>query len=217
MHSIFTSEPSHMFHLGISKLVKDCKISFLSSETKVSHPTRRRDQCKPLGIHSNYLLRGSNALVTAMVKEYPAAGLHIGSSINELSFELNGVFMSDGLLGMLEGKEFLCLDMLFSFVNASIDRVIGCDDTAPLTSVHVKYSDSTDSLTAVHRGKGWHTKGIKSVLDDVYSFKKSMVGLFHESCPTELHRLKFHMLHHVVDDLERFGTLHVLDELPYEH
>lgn len=48
-------------------------------------------------------------------------------------------------------------------------------------------------------------------------FQKNVGDIFADNCSTGLFTLKFHLLHHIVEDLRRFGTLSVLDASPLKY
>lgn len=64
---------------------------------------------------------------------------------------------------------------------------------------------------------GWCTKDLQSMRTKVLEFKAKVWNLFRPHCKPGLNTLKFHLLDHLVDDLERFGTIRVLSASPYEN
>lgn len=51
----------------------------------------------------------------------------------------------------------------------------------------------------------------------VDEFKKMLVETFHDYCESSLYALKYNLLHHMTDNIKRFGTPSVLDSSAYEH
>lgn len=47
--------------------------------------------------------------------------------------------------------------------------------------------------------------------------KDTMVHLFENHCECGLFSIKFHLLDHLCDDLEKFHTIKVFHDAPYEH
>lgn len=71
----------------------------------------------------------------------------------DTSSKLNRLFTGTGLSGMLEGKDYLTFDMVFSFIACFIERATGLFEQAPMTSLHTMYSDLVISLTIYKSGE----------------------------------------------------------------
>ena len=59
------------------------------------------------------VLGGANAFLALLEKEYPTRCLHVDFSKAKNSTRLNGLFVEDGVRGMLEGKDYKTVDMIF--------------------------------------------------------------------------------------------------------
>ena len=60
-------------------------------------------------------------------------------------------------------------------------------------------------------------RGPRQTASTIVDFKKQVWTLFRPHCERGLNTLKFHLLDHLVDDLQRFGSIHILSASPYEH
>lgn len=118
---------------------------------------------------------------------------------------------------MLEGKENRALDIVFPFVLAYVDTWTGFQDDAPLTKLHVQYTELTNRLMTDNFHNGWSSSDLDNIRVSISTFKHAFWTLFGPHCSHGLNTLKFHLLDHLVDDLERFGSIHVLSESLYEH
>ena len=83
------------------------------------------------------VLRGANAFLALLEKEYPATCLLVDFSKANNSTRLDGVFVEDGVRGVLEAKDYKTVDMIFPFIAAFLDRACGEVSNGPVTSVSV--------------------------------------------------------------------------------
>ena len=133
----FLFEPLHNLHLGISKDIKRMIFERLSSEDL------QDARGKSFKFIRNSVLRGANAFLALLEKEYPATCLHVDFSkekkLISIGF-LDWLFVEDGVRGMLEGKDYKTVDMTFPFIAAFNDRACGEVSNGPVTTVSVLYS-----------------------------------------------------------------------------
>ena len=144
-------------------------------------------------------------------------GTRIDFSKKDCSSQLNGIYTSTGLRGMLEGKDYKNLDTVFPFVFAYVDTWLGQESTAPLTTIHTQYTSFVQQIMSDNNGLGWSTEALSNVQQTVASFKYQMTSLFHDCSPTGIATLKFHLLDHIIQDLQRFGSIRMLTASPFEH
>lgn len=105
MYSSITSEALQTLSMGISKMMKECLFAYFSSGGAV---TGRRKT----------VLRGCNLLLSAIQTEYETQTLMVDFAEGDVSLDLFGLYTTNGIWGMLEGKDFEALDMLFPIVGA---------------------------------------------------------------------------------------------------
>jgi len=123
VYDLFTFEPLHNLHLGISKLLKTMLYEFIGTFRSKRLST----------------LRACNSVLRQMERDSQISGLHVDFSTKESSTQLNGIFLSTGLRGMLEGKDYRNLDYVFPFVSAYVDRFRGMHDDPSLTQESLAY------------------------------------------------------------------------------
>lgn len=87
------------------------------------------------------VLCACNSLLASFEKAIPVTGLRVEFSKEEPSLQWNGLFSSDGVHGMPEGKDYQCIEMVCSFICAYVDKAIGCIEGADLTKVNSNYSE----------------------------------------------------------------------------
>ena len=144
-------------------------------------------------------------------------GMKVDLSKHEGSAQLNGIFLPTGLRGMVEGKDYRVLDIVFPFVFGYADIWLGSQDEAPLTRIHVFYTDLVNRLMSNNHSRGWSAADMDELQNAVREFKKLLWCVFGPHCNNGLNTLKFHLLDHLVHDLKRFGSISVLSASPYEH
>lgn len=117
---------------------------------------------------------------------------------------------------MLEWKDYVALDLVFKFVAGFIDRATGHIDEAPMTKVHTMYSDLARRL-GEYRGNGESSsQRLTGLGEEIQHFKELVKAMFEEHCGSGLYMLKLHLLDHVVEVLERYGSLEMLHGSPFE-
>lgn len=115
VYSVFTFAPVHTLHLGISKLLKNCFVSYFPSRALCT-----RERGSATAARTFLHLKGGRlcvclSLLAYMEKEFPVTALRVDFSKVEQSSQFNWLFTIVGVHGMLEGKDCQCLDMVFSF------------------------------------------------------------------------------------------------------
>lgn len=75
-------------------------------------------------------------MLRAYKNAFPVTNLQIDFSTQHVTSTLNVVFLTTGLKGMLEGKLFSALDMLFPFISAFLDRATGYGSQPVLTKMN---------------------------------------------------------------------------------
>lgn len=217
LYSMFTFEPLHNLHLGVSRLLKTCLVQYLSSDEIYSHPCGPNGKRKRLSSVRMALLRACNAILAHVEEKYALPGLHVDFAKTGKTTQLNGLFTADGLRGMLEGKDYYAVDMVFPFVAAFIDRSLGFEEKCELTRMNVLYIEIINKVLVDHRDRRWREGELLRLRGEIREFKSVVEGAFASHCPSGLYTLKYHLLDHLVEDLERFGSISFMDAGPFEH
>lgn len=108
------------------------------------------------------------------------------------------MFMSDGLWGTLEGKDYRSLDMELPSVAAFLNRCIEMSETSTLTTERTLESGL---LHKVYLGSGklsWTEVELQNLIYKRNHFKKTVVDTFPEHCGIGIFTLKLHLLDRVV-------------------
>lgn len=216
LYEIFTYEPLHNLHLGISKLLKTLTFELVGSEKIVSFRSAKKSSKAKFSSKRTAILRACNSLLRAIEKDCTTTSMHIDFSTKETSSALNGFFLESGIRGMLEGKDYRNLDYVFPFVAAFIDRVTGCEEGG-ITTVHTVYSYLLFRLfTEVEQHGISHIEALK-IRASIKRLKKECKRVFDPYVQKGLYTLKFHLLDHLVEDLLKYGSLDYLNAGPYEY
>lgn len=218
LHALFAFEPLHNFHLGISKMLKiamsnrlKCKNMFTASILTL------RGEQKAFSAIRSVTLNCINTMLKSMQKESPAKGLRIDFSSRGKGELWNGLFKAEGLMGMLEGKDYKNLDMVSPFLGMFVDRCCGETSRAPNTSVFVQYVDLMQSCLRIGRQPEWSRRQVEKLRKRICSFKKDTIALFADFQKSHFATLKFHLLDHICDDILRLGGLHYGHAGLFEH
>lgn len=215
-YDIFTFEPLHNLHLGISKLLKNCTYNLVSSKYPAKFSTSKTAKQSAICSKKTAILSGCNTLLRAIERDSGVSGLHVDFSGKDASSCLNGIFLQTGLRGMLEGKDYRRLDTVFPFVAAFIDTVTG-SETGQLTKVHMLYTELLLLLEKIDHSDGINDEIISTLSKKVNTLIQLTQTLFEPYVENGLFTLKFHILHHLVEDVKRYTSLEYLSASPYEY
>jgi hypothetical protein len=216
LYEIFTYEPLHNLHLGISKLLKTLTFELVCSEKSVSFLGSRKSAKTKFSTKRTAVLRACNSLLRAIQNDSATTAIHIDFSTKEASSALNGFFLESGIRGMLEGKDYRNLDYVFPFVAAFIDRVSGLQEEG-ITTVHTVYSNLLFKLFVEVEQYGMSNIQALKIAALIRRLKKECKRVFDPYVNKGLYTLKFHLLDHLVEDIMKYGSLDYLSAGPYEY
>jgi len=217
VYSIFTFESLHNLHLGTSKMLKSCFSEYLYTTDVITFPAGPRRKQRVMSSQRSNILKSFNAILAEIEKNYPATGLHVDFSKKEKSAQMNGFYLRDGVRGMLEGKNYRAVDMVFPFLAAFFDRAVGFSQDPSFTALNTMYTDIMVCVLHDYPRSGISSEDVEDLGNRVLQFKEAVIAFFGDYCDKGVFTLKFHLLDHMVDDLRRFGSLSVLDASAYEH
>ena len=215
IYELFTYEPLHNLHLGISKLLKQCTYYYVTSKHKVSFQHIRKNTKMTISSKKSAIMRGCNNYLRAIQSDSGISSLRVDFSSKNASVTLNGLFLETGIRGMLEGKDYRNVDFVFPFIAAFIDRITQ-ETKADLTSIHVLYSDLLHHLSVEVDNKGLNKPRLERLRKLVQSLKKSSSEFFSRFVDKGLYTLKFHLLDHLPEDIEKYASLSFTDASPFE-
>lgn len=118
---------------------------------------------------------------------------------------------------MLEIKDYRSSYMVFPFLLGYAVSWIGFEYNDTLIKRHVQYTELITRMMSDNYSNVWYRKDLDDLQHSVSFFKKAVWALFGTNCDYGTNILKFHLLDHLVNELERFETIHALDASPYDH
>lgn len=84
------------------------------------------------------LLRSYNSILVVIDNIFAGPGFSVYFSSKNAQQHVISFFLN--ILGMLEGKHFKCLDMIFHFITENINRVAGYQGNPPVTNICPTYT-----------------------------------------------------------------------------
>lgn len=117
------------------------------------------------------------------------SGVKVDFSELEGTSQRNGLFLSSGLRGMLEGKDYRILDMIFQFVCGYVDVWTIYRDDARLSKVPSLYSQLRNHLWYHNCSKVWSTQDLEDLRGRASKFKICSWEFFNENCDLGLNTL----------------------------
>jgi len=216
LYTIFTFEMLHNLHLGLSKLLKRSVYNYISSRRVVRMSLLTGNKERVIGSMKNQILKACNSILRDIQENNHTPGLHFDFSTKDCSKQLNGIFTNDGLKGMLEGKDYRNLDYVFPFVTAFIDKITGQNNNPELTEINIIYTDIVNELTRPIQKVNLQQKCDK-LRKKIKKWKDLYKAFFEKYCDEGLFTLKYHLMDHLVDDLEKYTDLSFIASSPYEY
>lgn len=92
-----------------------------------------------------------------------------------------------GLRGMLQGKDYCTLDLVFPFVASFIDHTTGLVEQAPMTRLHIMNSDLDNSLIRYNSGEMTDYVRIEELRRHIKEFERLLNATLAENCETWLY------------------------------
>ena len=151
---IFAFEPLHNLHLGISKQLKRCIYD------RMLHNR-----------HRTIILNACNDLLALYQKDSYVKELQFNYMSSKKGKRVNGTMTNDGIRGMLEGKIYRTIDMVFPFFAAFIDMCCEETDSCPLTKVCSQYTELMTFSLKLGYTSGWTEAELKSLQRNINHFK----------------------------------------------
>lgn len=88
-----------------------------------------------------YLLNACHGILAELQLSYPVHGVHVDLSGKGSKSKLISLLVNDGVRGMLEGKDYKSVDIVFRFSAAFLELCTGLVNESPLTTIHAPYKD----------------------------------------------------------------------------
>ncbi len=148
IYKIFSVEPMHVLHLGVSKLIKQTTCSRLKSTELTSCAIGKTT--KTFSYIRKSILRQLNAFLDSVSTN--TDGIRVFGKLRSSGGKtgLNGLFKEEGLSGMVEASLMEKVDKVSPFMGALIDRACGEHTHCPLTKIYTQYKNISDKVV----GKG---------------------------------------------------------------
>ena len=157
LYTILAFEPMHNLFLGMSKTLKILIFLRLGSENLFVEKDKKKFKYIRFTI-----LKCVNEMLSRMEKESYIPDFTVDFASKTNPSELNGLYCKDGVTGMLEAKNYKCLDTIFPFVAAFIDRCCG-EKYGPLTSLCSLYNDIIRLCLHREYSPPWNTSSLQSL------------------------------------------------------
>lgn len=126
--------------MGISKLLNECLLSYLSNGTRFSQAMKFRSfEPKPYSSIRQTVLRLLSEFLNRSEKEMMGLGLRLGIFERRQRGTTKRLFTETGSLGMLERQDYDNIDLVLPFIDEIVDVCCGYSKTPPVTEVLINY------------------------------------------------------------------------------
>jgi len=210
-------DPMHFLHIGISKLLKLLLCMFLKKTNESTESVRTADN-KPRLIKSlrTPILHQLNRLVEAVSTRTDRPRITIKSNNEKCLSGLTGIFKKDGIDGMVEAVTSKKLDMISPFLGAIVDRVCGCEESAPFTKLITQYVDIMMVVCGYGKIDNWTDDAIEYIRGSIDCFKANGARIFGRYQKSGMGANKWYLLDHIPYELQRNYGFQYADTGLYE-
>lgn len=118
---------------------------------------------------------------------------------------------------MLNRKDFSQLEFVFSFVAAFVNTAVGWKHCHPRTRVHIKFLELRHPLSRKHQRHMLAPQSVNTVQHRIQKLSLLQKNTIDIDCETSHYTLRFPLFDHVVENLDRFGSLELLRSSPHGH
>jgi len=199
LYQCFGFEMLHNFDLGVSRTLKAICQDFFANLTP-THTIPRHAGGRL------YISKVMNDYLAEVDMFFPIPGMNVSISKEQSNGRRDGLFAPHGLRGMLEGKYFRNLDIVFPMLCSTMDKLFGKGDEAPFTKIHTTYTDIVLECVRGPSGVG-EQEYAENIAQNVHHFKNMVQTYISHLEPKLLRMLKYHLFDHVHEDVTAFGDL----------
>lgn len=138
MYALFIFERRHHLNVGVSRVFRAAMLGYISSGAIQTNWESMPSQLNWLVPVRKSVLHGCNTYIVIIKKNCRRWSLKLSFSMGKSS-DLNVLSMNTGMRGLLEGKNFPILDIVFRFVALFIDRATELAEHTPMIRLHFTY------------------------------------------------------------------------------
>ncbi len=215
IYRIFSVEPMHVLHLGISKLIKQTTCNRLKSTELTSSAISTTT--KTFSYIRKSILRQLNSFLDSVSTN--TDGIRVFGNLRSGGGKsgLNGLYKEDGISGMIEATTIQKIDNVSPFMGALIDRACGEEKECPLTKIYTQYKNIADKVVGNRSAsKRWKPEELRDLETQIASLKELSVRVLGPHQASNMGTIKWHLLSHISEDIKMYGSLNVGNANVYE-
>ena len=217
IYSIFDYDPMHVLSLGISRLLKECLWELLDdSNRKTSALRTSNGSKKTYKAAKRFVLQSMNHFLLETIESSPGFQMRVNLNKEKGIGRLNGLFLENGLAGLLQASDFDRIDKVSPFLGAMADSFCGNSRKAEITKVYTRYVDLLHFATRNHFVPGWSASDIATLRTMIREFKIVGKQVFGKYQASGLCTQKWHALDHIPEAIMRTGGMEYVHTGVYE-
>lgn len=157
------------------------------------------------------LLRVRNGYFAHIEEKYALLRTHTSFARREKTEQLDGLFTGSGLRWMLERKNHYVMEMFISFIAQFISESVGLEGRCEPTEVILQYSDFFGKILVDHMDETLVEGKLMTLRSKIEDLKRVVERVFASRCQFGLYTFKSHHPDHLVEKLERIGSISLPD------
>lgn len=216
MRRIFCREAMHTFSCGLSFLLMECISTMPKDETRTTESkTKKTRSRKTFKSARKTVLRSASQLLALVQCSLMGYSQHTDFAEWDRSDRLDRLFTDSGLVGMIEGKDDNCINMVVPFKAGMVD---GCDDLddAQITQMFESYVVLQHRLLWFGESSKLVGPPVEKLQTQVRSFKTIADKIFAKFQPPRFRACKWPAMDYLADSLLGVGNMHAVHNEMYE-
>ena len=230
MYEIVRFDLLHCGPLGMLKhILRAVYERTKSKDLRTVHVLDAKKAPKTFSAISGRVLRACNEYLTGMEKTSPAVGFSVNFARGKKKSQLDGLFTDDGIVSMLEGKDYRMAQEVLPFVGVLLDRCLGRgysdSESVPqqtrshpiITEIFVLYQNMDQAIRRKDMEEVGFTDDtigyLRSAMDACQKKVLKVLGPFQKS---GFKFVKFHSYNHLVRDILALGLASGFDTSMFE-
>lgn len=161
-------------------------------------------------------LRACSTVLPHFEEKYPASGLHADFAKKKQREQPNGLLTENGLRGMMYKSSNHAVEKVVPFVASFTKTRLGIVKRCSLARMNVFYTEMVSKSLFDHNKVAWTAEELASLRSKNSKLRTAIERTFATHSASGLSTFKFHLMDHVVENLDMFGTLFFTDAEPFE-
>lgn len=136
-------------------------MTYPSSKDIYNHSTKPSRKQNKMSLLDSSLLRACEDILAHVEEKCALRGRHVSlAKQREKRAQLYSFITGEGLRGILEGKDYYAVDMIFLSIASFTDKMLGLEGRCELSRLSGKYSETVTKVLGDEKDDSWVIGGL---------------------------------------------------------